>query len=366
MRTYPARVLLTTDTVGGVWTYSLTLAQALESLGIEVALATLGGFPSPSQQADAAAIRTLRLYPSDYRLPWMDDPWDDVEAARGWLLRLAHEVRPDLIHLSEPVFGNLPWPAPVVAVAHSCVLSWWEAVLGEAAPPRWDRYRRAMTRGLAAANAVAVPSRAMGAALRKHYNVGSARVVQNGRNPEGLRPGVKEPLVLTAGRIWDQAKNVLALDRAAEGLAWPVYAAGDSTLPGGGAGEAPVHLRLLGRLSSDELAAWLSRAAIYALPARYEPFGLSAVEAALSGCALVLGDLPSLRELWDGVAVFVPPDDPGLLRTALDALIEDPDLRWTLAMRARRRALGFSGRRMAMAYRDLYGTLMQEAPACAS
>ncbi len=32
------------------------------------------------------------------------------------------------------------------------------------------------------------------------------------------------------------------------------------------------------------------------LPARYEPFGLSVLEAALSGCALVLGDIPSLRE----------------------------------------------------------------------
>jgi glycosyltransferase involved in cell wall biosynthesis len=112
----------------------------------------------------------------------------------------------------------------------------------------------------------------------------------------------------------------------------------------------------------------MSRAPIFALPARYEPFGLSILEAALAGCALVLGDIPSLREHWDGVAIFVPPDDPGLLRLALRSLIDDPQLRQTLAMRARRRALGYSARRMALAYLGAYGTALtgEKEAACAS
>ena len=65
-----------------------------------------------------------------------------------------------------------------------------------------------------------------------------------------------------------------------------------------------------GRLTPPQMARVVSRApSIYALPARYEPFGLSVLEAALSGCALVLGDIPSLREIWDGAALFVDPDD---------------------------------------------------------
>ena len=55
-------------------------------------------------------------------------------------------------------------------------------------------------------------------------------------------------------------------------------------------------------------------AAIYALPARYEPFRLEVLEAAAPGCALVLGDIASLRELWDGAALFVAPDDDRALR----------------------------------------------------
>ena len=50
----------------------------------------------------------------------------------------------------------------------------------------------------------------------------------------------------------------------------------------------------------------LGEAAIFAAPAHYEPFGLGILEAAASGCALVLGDIASLRENWDGAAVFLP------------------------------------------------------------
>lgn len=43
----PQRILMTADTVGGVWTYALELAQALDSRGIQIALATMGRlFPS--------------------------------------------------------------------------------------------------------------------------------------------------------------------------------------------------------------------------------------------------------------------------------------------------------------------------------
>ena len=65
-------------------------------------------------------------------------------------------------------------------------------------------------------------------------------------------------------------------------------------------------------------------AAIYALPARYEPFGLSVLEAAQHGCALVLGDIDSLRENWDGAALFVDPDDAGALAASWARLAAHP------------------------------------------
>jgi glycogen(starch) synthase len=194
--------------------------------------------------------------------------------------------------------------------------------------------------------------------IRLNYGV-EAQVIANGRNEMEFVPGTKMPLVFAAGRLWDPAKNLGALDTVAEGLRWPVYVAGDRRQPGG---EAPVsgsHVHLLGRLAAERVASWLRRASIYAFPARYEPFGLSVLEAALGGCALVLGDIASLRQLWDGAAVFVPPDDTQTLRLALEELIDDAGLRQALAMRARRRALMLTPQRMASSYLQLYSNLLQ-------
>lgn len=99
---------------------------------------------------------------------------------------------------------------------------------------------------------------------------------------------------------------------------------------------------------------WLGRAALFALPARYEPFGLSALEAGLAGCALVLGDIPSLREVWGDAAYFVPPEEPEALRQALVKLSGDLAARIELAVRARRRALEYSPARQAAGYLAVY------------
>jgi glycosyltransferase involved in cell wall biosynthesis len=147
------------------------------------------------------------------------------------------------------------------------------------------------------------------------------------------------------------------LERVAPRLPWPVFLAGENHHPDGSE-VRPHHTRLLGRLSQRALGAWLGRAAIYCLPARYEPFGLSVLEAALSGCTLVLGDIPSLREIWRHRAVFVPPDDPEALEDALGRLIADPDRRASLAAGSRARALQLTSERMVEAYLAAYGEVL--------
>jgi glycosyltransferase involved in cell wall biosynthesis len=110
-------------------------------------------------------------------------------------------------------------------------------------------------------------------------------------------------------------------------------------------------------LSGEELAGWLGRASIYALPARYEPFGLSALEAALSGCALVLGEIPSLREVWGDAACYAPPGDTAALEETLLELIRNEALRREIASRAGRRALAYAPERMAQGYVAEYRAL---------
>jgi glycogen(starch) synthase len=354
----PHRILMTTDAVGGVWNYALELARGLGLLGIEVVLATMGPPPGVDQRAAAAALPNVTLCEGAYRLEWMENPWDDVAAAGDWLLGLERDFFPDLVHLNGYVHAALPWRAPVLAVGHSCVLSWWEAVRREPAPSAWDRYRAAVRAGLHAADLVVAPSQTMLAQLTQHYGpLGATAVIPNGRDAAAGPAPAKEPFVLAAGRWWDEAKNAALLAAAAPGLPWPVRLAGEIGAPQA----APANVTLLGRCPASAMAAHYARAAIFAAPARYEPFGLSVLEAALAGCALVLGDIPSLRENWEGAAVFVPTDDVSALHRALVGLIDAAARRTELGERARVRAQDFSTSRMIAAYAAAYARCLPAA-----
>lgn len=387
----PKKILMTADTIGGVWTYALELTTALAAYGIDVALATMGAPLTPQQQKESEKIKNLEVFESHFKLEWMADPWDDIKQAGEWLIQLEKRLQPDVIHLNGYVHAALPWEAPTVVVGHSCVLSWWQAVKGESAPESWDRYRQEVQRGLQAANLVIAPTKAMLEALNYHYGViVNSRVIPNGRDPKIFDHSTqKKEFIFCAGRVWDEAKNITMLEFSANQLLWWVYIAGDQYKPLDNQLQATQILKnlgkvertnikqlkpqlqtkleppkssnllqaspvLLGHLSTEELASWYADASIYALPARYEPFGLSVLEAALSRCALVLGDIPSLREVWQDSAVFVPSDDKNALIHAINSLIRDASQRHALATKAYVQALKFTLQRMATGYLSAY------------
>ena len=355
---YPASILMTADTVGGVWTYALELVRALAPFGTRVALATMGAPLAAHQWEQAEALPNLTIYESSYRLEWMNEPWDDVAAAGEWLLQLEAQVQPDLVHLNGLVHSALPWQRPVLAVVHSCVLSWWQAVKGEDAPEIWATYRRLVRQGLQAADAVVAPTGAMLRAAQELYGpFQQSAVIHNGASPQAFRPVTKEPFIFGMGRVWDEAKNLALLAQAAAGLPWPVYLAGDARHPATGQVLELPNVHFLGQLPASEVKHWLARASIYALPARYEPFGLSFLEAALAGCALVAGDIASLREVWGAAACYVPPQDAAALHNTLFSLIEGESVRLNAAARAQTRALQYTLARQVEEYGRLYQQL---------
>src|SRR5215216_4573667 len=205
----PTRILMTADTVGGVWTYALELTRALQTYDVEVLLATMGPGLTSAQREDAKTIPNLNLFKSDYKLEWMPNCWLDVKRAGDWLLHLENRLRPDVIHLNGYAHANLPWKNPTLVAGHSCVFSWWQAVKGDTPPDEWQRYKTEVQNGLRAADVVITPSAAMLRALNKHYgSISDARVIHNGRNPEHFKPRVKRNVILSAGRLWDEAKNI--------------------------------------------------------------------------------------------------------------------------------------------------------------
>ncbi len=351
------KILMTADPIGGVWNYALELSESMRSTHSRVALATLGRPPTAAQRSQVAALGNVTLYESGFRLEWMPEPWDDLARAADWLLNIERQFRPDVIHLNHLLHADLPWRAPVLSVGHSCVLSWWKAVRRTPIDGQWAMYRERVTESLRAAACVVAPTHAMLTALEDNYGpFRDTAVIHNARSGRLFAPRHKERLILCAGRLWDETKNVSALAAVAPRINAPVALAGENQGPHGNRVE-PSGLELLGPLEADTLASWYARAAIYALPARYEPFGLTALEAAWSGCALVLGNIDSLHEVWGAAACYVSPDDPDALCDILNRLLDNDSFRGRMAARAMARARQLTPARLAGQYQALYRQL---------
>ncbi len=358
------RVLIVADVVGGVGTFVHELTQGLTRLGAEVHLALIGR--DASAVAPAAASCELR----DLKLEWMPDPWRDVEATSEWVGELIARHRPGVVHMN--TFAPVPDTSiPVLLTVHSCVVTWWRAVRDCEAPAGWTRYRTVARRALDRADIVCVPTRALQEDLIAAYGkLPCARVIPNGRTiarpnrrtiappngrtiaPPPAEAPRRERLVVSVGRLWDEAKNAALLASAAPAIDGRVVLIGPGRLPG---------IESVGRLAPAEVLRWLGRAAVFAEPARYEPFGLAALEAALCGCALVLGDIPSLREVWHDGASYVGPDDRDGLVHALNALLEDSAQRRRAANAARARAARYGQSAMSDAYLDAYREVARPA-----
>ena len=345
----PAKVMLTTDTVGGVWRYSLEIAAGFAARGTAVSLVTMGPPANDAQNAEVSALPGVTLLQTALPLEWLADSAADLRPASRALATIACQCGADTIQLHTPALAVADWPVPVVAMAHSCVAPWWRAVHGTAPLPPDLAWRAAcVARGLVVADAVIAPSRAFAAALRTSYDVTrDIHAIPNGRRIPRL-PRAAQPQVLAAGRMWDEGKNIAVLDKAAGALTVPVRAAGPVRGPNG-ASITVRNLRLLGVLDDVALAQEYARAAMFVSPALYEPFGLAVLEAAQAGVALVLSDIPTFRHLWDGVALFVHPDDHAGLAETLQHLLGDPERRAALGKSAHDRARRYTAERMVAA-----------------
>ncbi len=317
-------IVMTADAVGGVWTYALDLGAALVRRGHRVSLAVLGPSPSDVQRTDAET-RSLAVHDLGHPPDWLAPDASAVRSGGVALQAIAGRETADLLHLNHPALGaDMAFACPTLAVAHSCVATWWDAVRDDDLPDDF-RWRAALHEaGLAGADAMAAPSAAFSEATRRVYGFGTAPiVVPNGRDaPPASADAQPAPSVLTAGRLWDEGKNLAVIDRAAARLPVAVEAAGSLVGPNG-ARMALHHTVALGTLDSAALRSKLAERPIFTSTSLYEPFGLSVLEAAQAGCALVLSDIPTFRELWGGAALFVAPHDDRALAAAILRLLGD-------------------------------------------
>lgn len=359
-------VLMTADTLGGVWNYTRELATELVRQGVRVTVVSFGQIPSGEQTQWMDTLDHFDFRPTGFRLEWMQDCEDDLALSAEYLRMVIADVQPDLLHFNQYCYGSMDIDLPKVVVAHSDVVSWWHAVHRvEPKETEWMRgYRRVVSRGLAGAHVVVAPSQSALADVQRNYlEPRQKRVIYNGRSPALFQPHrSKEEYAASVGRVWDFGKNASLLTRIE--APWAIYVAGDNNNPDLSVnptalqvGEGRVIFK--GVMNENQLRQLYSGASIYIATSQYEPFGLAPVEAALSRCALLASDIPTFREVWGDNAVYFTNNDPQSLETALFRLCADADAIRDLGARALQHArTRYSAARMAKEYLELYASLV--------
>jgi len=356
-------ILMTTDTVGGVWTYTRELVSGLVRRGHKITLISFGKIPSQAQAAWMHGLGDVEYRATGFRLEWMQDAERDIEESKAYLENVINEVKPDLLHFNQFAYGALKVDIPRVVVAHSDVVSWWVGVHREEPPesPWLAWYRDIVSGGLSGATAVVAPSECMLNAVQKYYlQPALSRRIHNGRSPYRFDPQAsKDGYILAVGRVWDQAKQIHLLTEREH--PFQVWIVGSQTHPDqlvkGHAGNAKgrPNVKLYGEQSENRLRVLYAHAAAYAATSCYEPFGLAPLEAALSRCAVVANDIPTFHELWGDSAYYFRQNDADSLAAAIRELNRNPHLRIEYQERAYLRARQqFTADQMVDTYARLY------------
>ncbi len=361
------RILMTTDTVGGVWTFTRELATGLLRSGCAVALVSLGRKPSAAQQA--WLYDTSRAWGAAFRcealnmpLEWMQDNEHAYSGAAPFLMKMACGFQPDLLHSNQFCFGYLPLSIPKIITAHSDVMSWSESCRdGKLEDSAWLRqYLRFVKRGLAGADCVIAPTRWMLHALARNLPLPeSTAVIPNGRTLDAVSSAARKLQAVTAGRLWDEAKNISILCEVKSPI--PLLVAGEAHDDFGAS--ATGHITSLGMLSQNDLLNLFCESSIYICTSRYEPFGLAPLEAALCGCAVIANDISSLREVWADSALYFSGAES--LTSLLRELRDSPERLRTARIQSFQRAGLFTAQRMTKGYLQVFQSALarSEAPA---
>jgi glycogen synthase len=361
------RVLMTADTVGGVWRFAQELTSGLLEAGDAVALVTFGREPSAAQQVECERLRALWgasfcYVSSDAPLEWMRENHRALGEGADLLARVSREFQADLLHANQFCFGAARLGIPALVTAHSDVLSWARCCRGgEMEDSKWlARYCGLVQRGLDAVDVVTAPTAWMMQALGESFRLRpEQQTIPNGRTFAVPAAASRRSRAVTAGRVWDEAKDVALLEMVRAPM--PLVVVGEQECDGVRAGVLN-GVELRGVLSEQAILQLFVESTAYVCTSRYEPFGLAPLEAALCGCAIVAREIASLREVWQDAALYF--SDAGELSAILKRLYDDPEFSWRYQQRAGERAQMFSREQMVKGYRKVYAGLLDKEHAC--
>lgn len=181
-------------------------------------------------------------------------------------------------------------------------------------------------------------------------------VIPNGVELSHFRPGIRSPhpSILFVGTYGFRKRGKLLAD-AFEHEVLPAFPEAELWMVCNDAPER-VRVKVLGRVSDDELAELYGRAWVFCLPSSYEGFGIPYAEAMAAGCPVIgtpnAGALDVTQRGRFGTIV-----EPEGLGSAIVHLLGDRDERERLASAGLERARGYDLGAVATAYETLYARL---------
>jgi glycosyltransferase involved in cell wall biosynthesis len=106
-------------------------------------------------------------------------------------------------------------------------------------------------------------------------------------------------------------------------------------------------VRRPGWVEQEELAAFYAMAEALLLPSLFESCGLPVLEAMAAGCPVVTADRYGTKELAEGAAVLVDPEDVDAIASGIRRILDDASLRERMIAAGRERSRSFTWERCA-------------------
>jgi glycogen(starch) synthase len=368
------------ESVGGIGTYTATMARALARRGVDVTVVTRG---EPAEWVDADGVTIVRL-----NHPRLGSGSAARLVAAVRTARVVRALNPDIVQAAEweaeawavarllrrPLVTRLATPTYLLERLN------WGATRPESALVR--RLERDQARRSAA---LVAPSLTIAERVTADWSLESeVEVIPNPLDLEEVRnagendPPVSLParfLLMIGGAERRKGVHVLAAalpsilarhpdlhavlvgrqrgteaDRALENLWRQVDEVRD-------------RVHVLGLLAREDALAVMARAEIVVLPSLWEAFGFVAVEALALGRPIVAAGGSGFAEILDdGVSgILVPPGDAHALEEAVLGVLGDPEAAGRLAEGGRRRSEDFDSAATAATLHALYDRCVGEA-----
>lgn len=349
------KLLMATDVKSEVWNYSLTLSrELLKHINAEILMISFGGMPTDSQKKELEDLN-IEFQFTDFSTDIEFNP--DISKIKTTFESSIKSFNPHVIHLNHLYF-DLIFNKPCVLACHK---------IFNDSINRYNHldkdslnFKQIMNKSLNNADIIVAPSRFFAENIIKTYNFTKGiKIIYNGVDYKPYSDMPESSTLVACGNLSDNNKSMNLLLSIAYKLPDNIKIKIIGNLQSDR--KLPKNVEFLKNLSNLELQEVYKNSSIYIALSNFEANGLSSIQAAYSGCAILANDIPVCKELWGDCAYVFERDNAISLMRCINNLVENKNLLEITARNCQAKALSvFNSKRMAYEYINLYKNVLKK------